>query len=149
MPIDTSELLKLDNQVCFALYSASLAMTKLYKPLLDRIGLTYPQYLVMLVLWERDGLTVSEIGERLTLDSGTLTPCSSAWKARACWHGCAMPATSGACASRSRNRAARCAPKPKRFPVRAAKHQCTLPELQALTRQLGTLRERLAPRDND
>src|SRR5256885_14135644 len=49
-------------------------MTKLYKPLLDGIGLTYPQYLVMLVLWERDGLTVSEIGEQLTLDSGTLTP---------------------------------------------------------------------------
>ena len=67
-------ILRLDNQVCFALCSASLAMTKLYKPLLDRIGLTYPQYLVMLVLWERDGLTVSELGERLFLDSGTLTP---------------------------------------------------------------------------
>ena len=66
--------LQLDNQVCFALYSASLAMTKLYKPLLDRIGLTYPQYLVMLVLWEQDGVTVSELGERLFLDSGTLTP---------------------------------------------------------------------------
>ena len=74
LPTDTPELLRLDNQVCFALYSASLAMTKLYKPLLDGIGLTYPQYLVMLVLWERDGLTVSEIGEQLTLDSGTLTP---------------------------------------------------------------------------
>ena len=66
--------LLLDNQVCFALYSASLAMTKLYKPLLDAIGLTYPQYLVMLVLWEQDGPTVSELGERLFLDSGTLTP---------------------------------------------------------------------------
>ena len=71
---DSSELLRLDNQVCFALYSASLAMTKLYKPLLDAIGLTYPQYLVMLVLWEGDQLTVSELGERLYLDSGTLTP---------------------------------------------------------------------------
>ena len=67
-------ILRLDNQVCFALYSASLAMTKLYKPLLDAIGLTYPQYLVMLVLWEQDGVTVSELGERLFLDSGTLTP---------------------------------------------------------------------------
>ena len=67
-------ILWLDNQVCFALYSTSLAMTKLYKPLLDAIGLTYPQYLVMLVLWEQDGLTVSELGERLFLDSGTLTP---------------------------------------------------------------------------
>ena len=64
----------LDNQLCFALYSASLAMTKLYKPLLEDLGLTYPQYLVMLVLWERDGMMVSELGERLYLDSGTLTP---------------------------------------------------------------------------
>jgi DNA-binding MarR family transcriptional regulator len=66
--------LMLDNQLCFALYSTSLAMTKLYKPLLETLGLTYPQYLVMLVLWERDGLTVSALGERLYLDSGTLTP---------------------------------------------------------------------------
>ena len=71
---DRSEWLKLDHQLCFALYSASLAMTKLYKPLLDPLGLTYPQYLVMLVLWEADGLTVSQVGERLALDSGTLTP---------------------------------------------------------------------------
>jgi len=69
-----AEWLKLDHQLCFALYSASLAMTKLYKPLLDPLGLTYPQYLVMLVLWEGDGLTVSQLGERLGLDSGTLTP---------------------------------------------------------------------------
>ena len=66
--------LLLDNQLCFALYSTSLAMTKLYKPLLESLGLTYPQYLVMLVLWERDGLMVSELGEHLFLDSGTLTP---------------------------------------------------------------------------
>lgn len=66
--------LALDHQLCFALYSASLAMTKLYKPLLDPLGLTYPQYLVMLVLWEGDGLTVGAVGERLALDSGTLTP---------------------------------------------------------------------------
>ncbi len=64
----------LDNQLCFALYSASLAMTKLYKPMLDSLGLTYPQYLVMLVLWEADGPCVSNLGERLNLDSGTLTP---------------------------------------------------------------------------
>lgn len=66
--------LLLDSQLCFSLYSASLAMTKLYKPLLDALNLTYPQYLVMLVLWERDGLGVSVLGERLSLDSGTLTP---------------------------------------------------------------------------
>ena len=75
-------ILRLDNQVCFALYSASLAMTKLYKPLLDRIGLTYPQYLVMLVLWEQDGVTASELGERLFLDSGTLTPLLKRLKAQ-------------------------------------------------------------------
>ena len=67
-------MLQLDNQLCFALYSTSLAMTKLYKPMLEEMGLTYPQYLAMLVLWEQDGLTVSELGERLYLDSGTLTP---------------------------------------------------------------------------
>lgn len=69
-----TDWLQLDNQVCFALYSASLAMTRLYKPLLEPLGLTYPQYLVLLVLWERDGLAVNELGERLFLDSGTLTP---------------------------------------------------------------------------
>ncbi len=66
--------LRLDQQLCFALYSTSLAMTKIYKPILGELGLTYPQYLVMLVLWETDKLTVSALGERLTLDSGTLTP---------------------------------------------------------------------------
>jgi MarR family transcriptional regulator, organic hydroperoxide resistance regulator len=66
--------LALDQQLCFALYATSLAMTKLYKPLLAPLGLTYPQYLVMLVLWEDDGLTVSTLGARLALDSGTLTP---------------------------------------------------------------------------
>jgi DNA-binding MarR family transcriptional regulator len=72
--ISADQALLLDNQLCFALYSASLAMTKLYKPLLDDLGLTYPQYIAMLALWERDGLMVSELGERLSLDSGTLTP---------------------------------------------------------------------------
>ena len=66
--------LRLDQQLCFALYAGSLAMTKLYKPLLAPLGLTYPQYLVMLVLWEEDGLGVSSLGQRLSLDSGTLTP---------------------------------------------------------------------------
>lgn len=70
----TDAWLKLDNQLCFALYSASRAMTAAYKPLLDPLGLTYPQYLAMLVLWERDGLRMAELGDRLHLDSGTLTP---------------------------------------------------------------------------
>jgi DNA-binding MarR family transcriptional regulator len=66
--------LLLDRQLCFALYSASLATTRVYKPLLEPLGLTYPQYLVLMVLWQRDGLAVGELGERLHLDSGTLTP---------------------------------------------------------------------------
>ena len=66
--------LLLGEQLCFALYSTSLAMTKIYRKLLRELGLTYPQYLVMLVLWERDGVSVSEIGERLYLNSATLTP---------------------------------------------------------------------------
>lgn len=70
----SSNVLALDNQFCFALYSASLAMTKSYKPYLDRLGITYPQYLVMMVLWEQDDVLVKSIGERLFLDSGTLTP---------------------------------------------------------------------------
>jgi DNA-binding MarR family transcriptional regulator len=66
--------LLLDNQLCYALYAAAHRMTKSYRPMLERMGLTYPQYLVLLVLWETDGVTVSEIGRRLRLDSGTLTP---------------------------------------------------------------------------
>ncbi|AZL67670.1 MULTISPECIES: MarR family winged helix-turn-helix transcriptional regulator [Pseudomonas] len=66
--------LLLDNQVCFALHSTSLLMTKVYKPLLQALGLTYPQYLAMLVLWEQDGLTVGEISQHLLTDPGSLTP---------------------------------------------------------------------------
>ncbi|HWT54744.1 MAG TPA: MarR family transcriptional regulator, partial [Rhodocyclaceae bacterium] len=66
--------LLLDNQLCFALHSTSLAMQKVYRKLLGGLGLTYPQYLVMLVLWEQDQMRVSDIGSRLFLDSATLTP---------------------------------------------------------------------------
>lgn len=150
LPLDSSELLRLDNQVCFALYSASLAMTKLYKPLLDGIGLTYPQYLVMLVLWERDGLTVSEIGEQLYLDSGTLTPL--------------LKRLEGAgLLERVRDahdeRRVRITLTPQGRALRDAAEkipacvlqstQCTLPELQALTQRLGALRQRLVPRRSD
>ena len=69
-----TNMLALDKQFCFALYSASLALTKTYKPLLEALNLTYPQYLVMLVLWEQDDVLVKEIGQALFLDSGTLTP---------------------------------------------------------------------------
>lgn len=64
----------LNEQLCFALYSTAHAVTRAYKPLLDEFGLTYPQYLVLLVLWEQDGMSVKDIGDRLFLDSGTLTP---------------------------------------------------------------------------
>lgn len=68
------DLLRLDNQLCFALYAATRAITRTYRERLDALKLTYPQYLVLLVLWENDGLTVSSIGGKLMLDSGTLTP---------------------------------------------------------------------------
>jgi MarR family transcriptional regulator, organic hydroperoxide resistance regulator len=67
-------LLQLDNQLCFAVYSTGHAFNRVYKPLLDRLKLTYPQYLAMLVLWEQDNVPLKDIGERLFLDSGTLTP---------------------------------------------------------------------------
>jgi len=70
----TSPVAKLEEQLCFALYSASRALTRAYQPLLEPLGLTYPQYLVMLVLWEGKPHSVSELGARLGLDSGTLTP---------------------------------------------------------------------------
>src|SRR5579871_806591 len=66
--------LKLDDQLCFSIYAASHAFTRFYKPLLEPLGLTYPQYLVLLTLWENDRLPLKSIGERLGLDSGTLTP---------------------------------------------------------------------------
>ena len=64
----------LDNQVCFPLYSAANAVIRAYRPLLDKLDLTYSQYLVMMVLWEQDGASVKDVGSRLHLDSGTLTP---------------------------------------------------------------------------
>jgi len=69
----TSSLL-LDDQLCFALHSTTLALHKVYRKLLAELGLTYPQYLVMLVLWQQDAVTLSDIGKRLFLDSATLTP---------------------------------------------------------------------------
>ena len=71
---DEIDRLALANQICFAAYSASHAFARRYKPLLATLGVTYPQYLCLLVLWEQDGLSVKEIGQRLLLDSGTLTP---------------------------------------------------------------------------
>ena len=72
--MEKSESLKLDEQICFPLYVLSKEITGLYRPILEELDLTYPQYLVMMVLWEENGLAVSHIGEKLFLDSGTLTP---------------------------------------------------------------------------
>lgn len=143
-PPSADAMLLLDNQLCFALYSTSLAMTKLYKPLLDELGLTYPQYLTMLVLWEQDGLTVSELGQRLYLDSGTLTPLLKRLE------------TSGFI---SRIRAVEderrvhisLTAAGRKLKAQAAKipgcilsaSQCSIPELVALTQQVQALRQRL------
>ena len=70
----TDDIVPLERQLCFSVYSAAHAFTAAYKPLLEPFGLTYPQYLVMLALWQKDGVSVKEIGGRLHLDSGTLTP---------------------------------------------------------------------------
>ena len=71
---DASEALSFDKQICFSLYSASNAMVRAYRPELKALDLTYLQYMVMMILWERDGITITSLGDRLHLDSGTLTP---------------------------------------------------------------------------
>lgn len=72
--MDNNDVLKLENQLCFSIYAASRAITKVYRPFLDKLGITYPQYLVMLVLWESNTITLRDLGNKLYLDSGTLTP---------------------------------------------------------------------------
>ena len=137
-------MLLLDQQLCFALYSASLAMTRVYKPLLDELGLTYPQYLAMLVLWEQDGLSVSALGERLYLDSGTLTPLLKRLESSG------LVSRIRALEDERRVHITLTAPG-RKLKARAAKipgcilsaSQCSIPELTALTRQVQALRQRL------
>lgn len=74
--------LRLDSMLCFAVYAAGHAFTRFYKPRLDALGITYPQYLVFMVLWEADGITVKALGDRLFLDSGTITPLVKRLEAR-------------------------------------------------------------------
>lgn len=74
MKYDYREAMKLSNQLCFPLYAASRNIINLYTPLLKQLGLTYTQYIVLLVLWEKDGITVGEICEKLRLDNGTVSP---------------------------------------------------------------------------
>lgn len=136
--------LQLDRQLCFALYSASLAMNKVYKPLLEPLGLTYPQYLVLMVLWERDGLAVNELGERLFLDSGTLTPLLKRMEA-AGWLARERDAAderrvivSLTAEGRTLRRRAQAVPK-----ALAAATGCTADELISLTERLQQLRTQL------
>lgn len=142
--LSVNEALLLDNQLCFALYSTSLAMSKVYKPLLDELGLTYPQYLVMLVLWEGDGLTVSDIGERLYLDSGTLTPLLKRLEA-------AELVQRLRDASDERRVLVRLTAAGRKLRSQATKlpecilsaSQCSLSDIQALTKELQALRANL------
>ena len=145
MSAKLNPMLQLDNQLCFALYSTSLAMTKVYKPLLDELGLTYPQYLAMLVLWERDGLMVSELGDKLYLDSGTLTPLlkrleTSGYisRIRALEDERRVYITLTSSGRKLKTRAAR-------IPACIlSASQCSVPELMALTTQVQALRRKLA-----
>ena len=146
-PLDampTRDWLLLDNQMCFALYSASLTMTKVYKPLLQKFGLTYPQYLVMLVLWEQDERSVSELGARLFLDSGTLTPLLKRLETLAL-------VTRARDATDERRVIVALTAAGKRLHKQSlavpqsisCATECSLPELMTLTQQLGELRAAL------
>jgi DNA-binding MarR family transcriptional regulator len=149
-PDPKPDWLQLDQQLCFALYSSSLAMTKLYKPLLAPLGITYPQYLAFLVLWERDGLAVGELGERLFLDSGTLTPLlkrmeASGWLKR---ERAADDERRVILTLTPEGRALR--QKARRVPLQLAEAtQCDVGELAALTQRLQQLRSQLLDAADD
>lgn len=140
----TVDMQQLDHQLCFAVYSTSLAMTRLYKAPLEKLKLTYPQYIVMLALWEQDDIMVSTLGERLSLDSGTLTPLlkrleASDFVARA------RDVTDErrvrvTLTATGRKLKARAATVPGCL---MAATQCSVSELVALTQQLQSLRDRI------
>jgi DNA-binding MarR family transcriptional regulator len=145
-----NDWLHLDQQLCFALYSTSLAMTKVYKPLLAPLGITYPQYLVFLVLWERDGIAVGELGERLFLDSGTLTPLlkrmeSAGWLQR---ERAAEDERRVLVTLTPEGRALR--QKARRVPMQLAEATgCEVGEIATLTQRLQQLRAQLMGADED
>lgn len=136
--------LDLDAQLCFALYSSSLAMTKAYKPLLAELGLTYPQYVALLTLWQHGPMGVGELGARLYLDSGTLTPLTKRLEAL----GLLQRRRS---AEDERHVELSLTPAGKRLRVRAEAippcvlqlSGCNLPQIESLTRELQDLRDRL------
>src|SRR5476649_1087507 len=133
--------LALDKQLCFALYSASLAMTKMYKPLLAPLGLTYPQYLVMLSLWEEDGLTVSALGDKLALDSGTLTPLLKRLQAQGALTRERDTVDERRVIVRLTDTGRRLKIQARKVPPQVARSTgCELAEIAQLTRQLTTMR---------
>lgn len=142
--INPEQALLIDKQLCFALYATSLAMSKVYKPHLDGLGLTYPQYVVMLVLWERDAQAVSEIGTRLCLDSGTLTPLLKRLEAT-------LLVTRRRDSRDERRVLIELTAPGRRLKARAAKipacileaTQCSLSEVTELTQKINALRTRL------
>jgi MarR family transcriptional regulator, organic hydroperoxide resistance regulator len=137
--------LALDKQVCFALYSASLAMTKVYKPLLAPLGLTYPQYLVRLALWEEDGQTVSALGDKLALDSGTLTPLLKRLQAQGALTRERDTVDERRVIVRLTDTGRRLKIEARRVPPQIGRASgCELAEIAQLTRQLTTLRDSLA-----
>jgi DNA-binding MarR family transcriptional regulator len=140
-----TDLLHLDHQVCFALYSASLAMTKLYQPLLASLGLTYPQYLVMLILWDADRIAVSAIGEKLFLDSGTLTPLLKRMQAAGLVGRDRDPTDERRVLVSLTDTGRALRRQAESIPACVLESTgCTVPELLGLTRQLNTLRGRLS-----
>ena len=138
-------LLKLDNQLCFSVYALSRLITKTYQPLLESLGVTYPQYLVLLLLWESPELTVKQLGEKLLLDSGTLTPLLKRMEQRQ-WlsrRRDARDERSVVVALTPSGRALEA--KAQQIPVQLAeKMQMTLPEIEALRTQLRQLMTLLA-----
>ena len=136
--------LQLGNQLCFAVYSTAHAFNRFYKPLLERLGLTYPQYLVMLVLWEEDGLPVKEIGERLFLDSGTLTPLLKRMEAAGLLKRTRSTADERQVIVALTAQGAALKENARSLPLSIlAASECSVPELTALRSDIVALRDRL------
>ncbi len=143
-PAPQSEL-KIDDFLCFAVYSASHAFNRLYKPLLDELGLTYPQYLVMVTLWERDDRTVGEIGEQLFLESNTLTPLLKRMEAAGLVSRSRDPADERQVRLRLTGEGRALLEKARRVPPCVLEATgLTAEEARSLTDQIGTLRTRLS-----
>ncbi len=137
--------LLLDDQLCFALYSTGLALNKAYRKPLAKLGLTYPQYLVMMVLWERDRVAVSDIGQRLFLDSATLTPLLKRLEAAGL-----LTRTRAAHDERQvlielspQGRALKAKARSVPGEIRCAAEDCSLEQIAELKRRLETLRASL------